>query len=120
MLKTKGFNSIHLEDECMICKIFMCGIDCRILYVICDSEKFSRIFADISVYARVINSERLSENRSPIYTVEEEMSGFMKYDIWQGACDGCNYRKERGSTSVTERKTEATWKSLQTLKVIQI
>lgn len=83
MPKTKGFISIHLEGECMIYKIFMCGIDYRILYIICDSEKFARIFADISVYARVINSEKLSENRSPIYTVEEEMSGFMKYDFWQ-------------------------------------
>lgn len=27
---------------------------------------------------------------------------------------------ERGSASVAERKTEATWKGLQTLKVIQI
>lgn len=43
----------------MICKIFMSGIDFRILYVICDSEEFARIFADISVYARVINSEKL-------------------------------------------------------------
>lgn len=46
--------------------------------------------------------------------MEEVKSGFMKYDSWQKACDECNYRQERGSASVTERKTETTWKGLQT------
>lgn len=84
------------------------------------------VYGGMFVYVvYVISSEKLSGNRSSLLSIKEEMSGFMKYDSWQRAWDGCNYRPESGSACVTEKKTvrgylEGSADKGQTLKVIQI